>query len=68
MIADRGASEIKEHKVFSTINWGKLEAGNLTPVERPQAAAFSEENSIKTAGRLISQQSHNVLILFSLNV
>ncbi|GAB5373033.1 hypothetical protein AAMO2058_001715200 [Amorphochlora amoebiformis] len=59
---ERGAKEVKDHKLFAHIDWKRLEDKDIEPIIRPQALAFSEENSEKTADSLQSNILHEPLL------
>jgi len=48
-----GSREIMQHSLFSSLDWDFIETGEANSTVRPQAAAFSVENSEKTADKWI---------------
>mmetsp|Transcript_29661 Transcript_29661/g.57838 ORF Transcript_29661/g.57838 Transcript_29661/m.57838 type:complete len:521 (+) Transcript_29661:48-1610(+) len=58
----RGSEELKEHKVFAGLNWEEMALGDIDPPIRPQALAFSEENSERTADKWVRESLHQHLL------
>mmetsp|Transcript_17258 Transcript_17258/g.27558 ORF Transcript_17258/g.27558 Transcript_17258/m.27558 type:complete len:244 (+) Transcript_17258:518-1249(+) len=59
---ERGSMDLKEHNVFHEIDWKALEEGEVASLVRPQAAAFSVENSEKTADKWVRDSLQNSLL------
>jgi len=58
----RGAEEIKSHKLFKKLDWDALFAREIEPLVRPQGAAFSKENSERTADKWVKDSLQGNLL------
>mmetsp|Transcript_32747 Transcript_32747/g.45685 ORF Transcript_32747/g.45685 Transcript_32747/m.45685 type:complete len:291 (+) Transcript_32747:837-1709(+) len=59
---ERGSMDLKGHNVFHEIDWKALQEGEVASLVRPQAAAFSVENSEKTADKWVRDSLQNSLL------